>query len=75
VRTGLQQVKLVRVSARAIPATGNETAADLAVLGFQGGVTLLIDTTTGLPLGMMGRADYVGTVTAVLTRVLYQGGS
>jgi hypothetical protein len=74
-RAGLQVVKLVRVSARAVPATGKETAADLAVLGFQGGVTLLIDTTTGLPLGMMGRADYVGAVTAMLTLVRYEGGS
>ena len=70
-RDGPRLVRAVRVSARAIAGTGRETSHELGVLGFQGGVTLLVDARTGVPLALTGRADYIGTLTAKLVRVRY----
>ncbi len=70
-RDGPRLVRVVRVSAHAISGTGRETPHELGVLGFQGGVTLLVDARTGVPLALTGRADYIGSLTAKLVRVRY----
>jgi hypothetical protein len=70
-RTGPRLVRSVRVSARPLPGTGRNDPRDLGVLGFKGGVTLLVDARTGVPLVLTGRAAYIGTVTARLVRVRY----
>ena len=70
-RDGPRLVRAVRVSARPLPGTGSGNARDLGVLGFEGGVTLLVDARTGVPLVLTGRAEYVGTITARLVRVRY----
>jgi hypothetical protein len=69
--TGPRLVRSVRVSARPLPGTGRNDPRDLGVLGFKGGVTLLVDARTGVPLVLTGRAAYIGTVTARLVRVRY----
>jgi hypothetical protein len=68
VEDGPTLVRAVRVSARAVGGTGREKPHELGVLGFQGGVTLLVDARTGVPLVLTGRADYIGTITAKLVR-------
>ena len=70
-RDGPRLVRAVQVSAHAVAGTGRETPHELGVLGFQGGVTLLVDARTGVPLVLTGRADYIGTLTARLVRVRY----
>ncbi len=71
VRSGPEFVRAVRVSARAVPGPGSAAPPDPTVLGFVGGVTLLLDPATGVPLGLEGRAPYIGAVTARLVRVRY----
>ncbi len=70
-RDGPRLVRVVRVSAHAVPGTGRETPHELGVLGFQGSVTLVVDARTGVPLALTGRADYIGTLTARLVRVRF----
>jgi hypothetical protein len=71
VQDGPRLVRAVGVFARAVGGTGRETPHELGILGFQGGVTLLVDARTGVPLALTGRADYIGTLTARLIRVRY----
>ena len=70
-RSGPQLVRLVDVSTRAVQGTGRESPHDLGILGFEGGMSLMIDASTGLPVGLAGRVPYLGTLTARLTRVRY----
>jgi len=70
-RDGQSLVRVVQVTAHAVAGTGRETPHELGVLGFQGGVTLLVDAHTGVPLALTGRADYIGSLTARLVRVRY----
>jgi hypothetical protein len=71
VQSGPRLVRVVGVSTRAVPGTGRESAHDLGVLGFEGGMSLMIDASTGLPVGFAGHVPYLGTLTARLTRVRY----
>ncbi len=68
---GPRLVRVVRIAAHAVPGTGRETPHELGVLGFQGDVTLLVDARTGVPLTLIGRADYIGMLTAKLVRVRF----
>jgi hypothetical protein len=68
-RSGREQLGVWRVSARAVPPNPAATPHDLGVVGFQGGVTLLVDPQTGVTLSLRGKADYVGTVTTDLVRI------
>ncbi len=71
IRSGSELLRAVRVSAHTVGAPGVASPHDPAVLGFEGGVTLLLDPATGVPLGLTGRARFVGDLTARLVRVTY----
>jgi hypothetical protein len=68
-RSGREQLAVLRVSTRAVPANPVASPHDLEVLGFQGGITLLVDPATGVALALKGKADYVGTLTSELVRI------
>ncbi|MFI5166489.1 MAG: hypothetical protein ACHQQS_07720 [Thermoanaerobaculales bacterium] len=73
-RSGARLVRMVRVSARAVGDGAAPPPDELRVLGFLGAVTLSLDTGTGVPVAMTGRAAVIGNLTARLVRVRYAAG-
>ncbi len=62
-------LRLVRVSTRAVAGSGRESAHELGVLGFEGGLTILVDVATGVPCALTGHVPYLGSLTARLVGV------
>jgi len=72
-RRGAALLRLVTVQARAL---GGQMAAgdvDLGFLGMRGGLRILVDARTGLPVQVAGRTDSVGDLTVNLQAVEWAG--
>jgi hypothetical protein len=72
-RDGNVLVRTVRGTARAVGAAETGPDVDLGFLGMRGALTLFVEVGTGIPVAFSGRAEYIGELTARLTRATLTG--
>lgn len=69
-RRGQAIVRTVTATASPLGGAVSGHEIDLGFLGIRGALTIAVDTASGLPVELAGRAPQIGTITATLTRAV-----